>query len=832
MQEYLTNTSELKSIADSIRQRARISASLSYPEGFISGIQMIPSEPVYQNIEVTPLETAQTFYPASEFDAISVAHINAIPSDYVGSGIPRRSEITINGQSATISYGYYSESVTSQFPMATVNLNIPDQYQLASLISSDDIWSYPEGKVTVTYNCSFMISPTVSAGYLSEAITGNAILNTNLFIGLPTMSGSTIIPTESTQEVIARYKFLKGDVKLAAISSTYIGTQVSRLSAQTYTPGVSDMYIPAGYYLDGDQTILGDPNLIASNIKSGISIFGVNGTYIGIDGEISQFTAKDIIENRETCFVYSARGSNSRVSYIGEYTFASMSRVSGYWLSYSFPNCERIETGAFLNCKAISFISSGFFPNCKVIGSSAFAHCQSLTSCYFPSCEYICQGAFYSAGSLSYAIFTSNTNVQHVSYIGSSAFYSCSQLATINGISNCNYVGDSAFAWCRSLTNIRFNHCSEFGVSVFAYCSKLSSADIRYSISIIPSGLFYSCSVLSYYGYVFSSCREIGEYAFYSNRSLYSVNLSLCEKIEAHAFERCGNLSYINAPVCSYVGNRCFSYCDLTNFNFPALLFADEYAFVGNKLIDVNLPMCSYIGNYCFSGNGQIANVSVPVVEYIGVNVFSSTAIVSFYAPSCSYLGGSCFQRNFYLTYVDCPECTYIGNNCFQSCYSLLSVNFPKLSRVPGYAFEYCGLTSINLPSCNLVNAYAFRGCASLSSVNMPLCSSVYSYGFASCDSLLSIELPSCLNLSARAFDYCTNLSTVTLSVCSFIHGEAFYDCSNLLSVYLYYSSVVSINSWFTHINPNLKFFVPESLISLYSQARIWSDYISYLVPM
>lgn len=47
---------------------------------------------------------------------------------------------------------------------------------------------------------------------------------------------------------------------------------------QTYTPTTTDQTISAGQYLDGIQTILGDSDLIASNIKKGVNIFGVTGT--------------------------------------------------------------------------------------------------------------------------------------------------------------------------------------------------------------------------------------------------------------------------------------------------------------------------------------------------------------------------------------------------------------------------------------------------------------------------------------------------------------------------------------------------------------------------
>ena len=55
--------------------------------------------------------------------------------------------------------------------------------------------------------------------------------------------------------------------------------QLSTKSATTYTPSAINQIISSGYYLTGTQTIKGDSNLVASNIKSGVSIFGVNGTY-------------------------------------------------------------------------------------------------------------------------------------------------------------------------------------------------------------------------------------------------------------------------------------------------------------------------------------------------------------------------------------------------------------------------------------------------------------------------------------------------------------------------------------------------------------------------
>ena len=48
--------------------------------------------------------------------------------------------------------------------------------------------------------------------------------------------------------------------------------------AQTITPGTNNKTIAAGRYLSGVQTIAGDADLVAGNIRSGANIFGVAGS--------------------------------------------------------------------------------------------------------------------------------------------------------------------------------------------------------------------------------------------------------------------------------------------------------------------------------------------------------------------------------------------------------------------------------------------------------------------------------------------------------------------------------------------------------------------------
>lgn len=91
----------------------------------------------------------------------------------------------------------------------------------------------------------------------------------------------TVTPNESQQVVSPDegYAGLKS-VTVNAISKTYVGSGVTKKAATTYTPGTSNQTIGANQYLSGAQTIKGDSNLVAGNIRSGVSIFGVTGTVV------------------------------------------------------------------------------------------------------------------------------------------------------------------------------------------------------------------------------------------------------------------------------------------------------------------------------------------------------------------------------------------------------------------------------------------------------------------------------------------------------------------------------------------------------------------------
>lgn len=67
--------------------------------------------------------------------------------------------------------------------------------------------------------------------------------------------------------------------KTAYAKGEKVTGKIQSKGAQSFTPGTSDQTIKAGVYLSGTQTIKGDSDLTASNIKSGVSIFNVSGSF-------------------------------------------------------------------------------------------------------------------------------------------------------------------------------------------------------------------------------------------------------------------------------------------------------------------------------------------------------------------------------------------------------------------------------------------------------------------------------------------------------------------------------------------------------------------------
>ena len=354
-----------------------------------------------------------------------------------------------------------------------------------------------------------------------------------------------------------------GDIlngKTAYVKGEKITGNIAFQPAQTITPTTSDQIIASNIYLGGAQTIKGDVNLVADNIVSGKSIFGVVGTATaGGGGDIS---VEDGLINGFISGTY----INNRVTNIRSAAFYRISNLT----SVNFPAVQTIQREAFFECSKLTSIS---FPVATSIDLAAFEKCSNLTSINFPKVTTIGSSAFRTCKNLTSISFPM------AAIISSGAFNGCSGLISVN-FPKVTTIPQYAFENCTSLISANFPLVTTIGTEAFSTCSKLTSIS-------------------------FPKLITIGERAFAYCRNLTSVNFLAVTTISGAAFSYCSNLTSVSFPKATIIYNNAFNKC----FNLTALYLTNS---VVCTLSHSNAFSSTPIGGYSTSA-GTYGSIYVPM---------------------------------------------------------------------------------------------------------------------------------------------------------------------------------------------------------------------------
>lgn len=393
---FFTTRGDLESVADAIREKGGTVADLVYPDGFVTAIGNISGGGGTINNEdktVEPTESEQSITYDTGYTGLGTVTVEAISSTYVGSGVARKgsSDLTVSGATITAPAGFYATAASAS--VANGSAGTPTATK--GSVSNHSISVTPSVTNTTGYITGSTKTGTAVSVSASELVSGNKSITSNgnnidvanySTVSVSVSGGTPVLetitksytPTESQQtDTITAgtgYDAIEEvDVTVGAISSTYVGSGISRKSSSdltasgatvtapagyyssnasksitsgtatapstisgtsatistgtntltlsktvsvtpsittagyissgtagnsavsltanvttkgtaTITPGTTNQTIASGTYITGTQTISGDANLVASNIKNGVPIFGVTGSYTGGGG--------------------------------------------------------------------------------------------------------------------------------------------------------------------------------------------------------------------------------------------------------------------------------------------------------------------------------------------------------------------------------------------------------------------------------------------------------------------------------------------------------------------------------------------------------------------
>lgn len=311
------------------------------------------------------------------------------------------SDLTASGATVTVPKGIYDTAASKS--VASGSATTP-----ATTVTANPTISVSSGGlITASVSKTQSVTPTVSAGYVSSGTAGTI-----------TVSGSNT-------------------------------NQLTTKAAATYTPGTTDQTIASGRYLTGTQTIKGDANLIAANIKKDVTIFGVTGTHEG--------------------------GTPVTEPYVEE-TYNSSEKLTAAVLH----GHTNVRDYMFYNSTSLTAVTMP--SSVTTIGNYAFSGCTSLVMNAIPSgVTEIGQRAFYDCAAITLSLIPSS-----VTSVSTLAFRGCNGL--INVEIAATSVGNTAFSASSGLAKVWFR----------STCTTVSASSASYSpFNGCPTSLKIYCEASS-----------------------------------------------------------------------------------------------------------------------------------------------------------------------------------------------------------------------------------------------------------------------------------------------------------------------------------------------
>lgn len=271
------------------------------------------------------------------------------------------------------------------------------------------------------------------------------------------------------------------------------------------------------------------------------------------------------------------------------------------------------------------------------VADYAFYNCTSLSSVTGLSyVEHIGRGAFYGCSGLLTVVLN-----QNLTRIEDYTFYKCSSLVSFGMPVGLTSIGRSAFYKCERLESIDLSVCAVETIDPYAFygCASVSSVDLGSSLSDVGEYAFYKCAKIEKL-VLPDSLETIGKKAYAKCEGLKELSLGGVETIGDYAFQGCGALESITVPasvktIGNYAFYKCVSATDVTFENGVEKI--GDYAFYNLANVqELVLPdSVKTIGKYAFKGWSSLTSLVLKhTVEDIGAHAFYGAKEITVYTSA------------------------------------------------------------------------------------------------------------------------------------------------------------------------------------------------------
>ena len=644
----------------------------------------------YQTKTVIPNASTQLITPDSGYDALANITITG-DSNFTASNIVNG--VTIWGITGTYSPSLSSTTVTPNGASFTITPSgTVVGFNQVSVVGDSNLTAANIKSGVTIYGKQGTYAPSLQSKSVTPNAAGFTVTPDSSYYGLSqvVVSGNANLTASN----------IKSGVSIFGITGSYAPS----LQTKTVTPNAAGFNVipDTGYYGLSQVTISGNANLTSSNIKSGVSIFGVTGSYA------PALQSKTVTPNAAGFTVTNDTGyyGLSQVNITGESNLTS----------------ENIKAGVYM---------------WNIIGSYAPSLQKKTTNPTQAGLEVTPDSGYYG---LSKVTINGDSNF-------TAANIACG--VTIWGVIGTHQGGSSEDLTAeitnyRDLSNTQANTITNI---ISNLQNKTGTTDHTLEDQLLKGSPSSSSDRLDYENNRLTSAKT---FTFAATKTLRSVTMANIQAIPQY----------------------CCAYCD----NMTTAIF----------------PNATSIGSYAFT---------------------------------------NCFS----LTTIDLSKILTIGTNAFIRCNSMTQISLPNATSIANsYIFAYCNhVTSVYIPKITTLGAEAFNGCTLLTDVDLPNITATNTYSFYQCNHLTSITLPKVANVANQAFRYCTALESFEGPVTNLWY-LAFGNCALTNLTLTNTTTVCALKSTNAFANTPIasgtgNIYVPSSLVDSYKAASNWSTYASQI---